>query len=158
MSAYSSPDPDSAAAAYLRRRPVGIPAASTVRPWYYRYGIALLTTAVAIGLTLVASEYFARTIFLLVFCAVGISAWYGGLGPGLVATLLGMLAIQYYLVPPSGSLKAFESSDLVAVGIFVLVASMMSVLSGSLREAGCRRWINFRRGSSSAGWTLRMRR
>ena len=138
MSTSSAPGPDSASTTAPSPLPAMASAESGGRPLYLRYGIALLTTAAAIGVTLAASEYFARTIFLLVFCAVGISAWYGGLGPGLVATFLGMLAIQYYFVPPAGSMKAFESSDLVSVGLFVLVASTLSALSESLREARAR--------------------
>ncbi|HJU87885.1 MAG TPA: ATP-binding protein [Gemmatimonadaceae bacterium] len=109
-----------------------------VRPWYLRYGIAVVAVSIAIGLTLSFDEYLTRTIFILVFLAVGITAWYGGLGPGLAVVVLGTLAIQYFIIPPAGSFKPLDPRDIVPVVIFILVAVLLGALSESLRQARSR--------------------
>ncbi len=55
------------------------------RPWYARIGVALLTTALALVLTALLLPYLHRSIFLFLFVAVGVSAWYGGLRAGILA-------------------------------------------------------------------------
>src|SRR2546430_17325090 len=37
---------------------------------------------------------------LMLFCAIIVVAWLGGLGPALLAVTLALLAFHYYLVPP----------------------------------------------------------
>ena len=51
-----------------------------------RYGIAVASVLLALALTLHVQPLFDSTSFSLFFAAVMVSAWYGGLGPGLVAT------------------------------------------------------------------------
>ena len=63
-----------------------------------RYGIAVASVAVVLGLHLLLDSLFIRDTFLplilgvTMLCAsVVLSAWYGGLGPGLLATALAAL-------------------------------------------------------------------
>src|SRR5687767_6925767 len=69
--------------------------------WRWRYGVAL----VAIGLAFLVRHLFApflddHVVFMLLLCTVMISAWYGGLRPGLFATGLSILIIVYTFLPP----------------------------------------------------------
>ncbi len=63
--------------------------------------------------------------FLLFTCAILLAAWRGGLGPGIFATLLTVLIIDYYFVSPSGDIfrRSYEQNMLllifVAQGFFV---------------------------------------
>src|ERR1051326_8214508 len=63
-----------------------------------RYAIALCAVMLAIAPTLALSgeQHHPSVIFLL---AVTVSAWFGGLGPGLLATMLSVLAVNYYFIP-----------------------------------------------------------
>ena len=45
--------------------------------------------------------------FILFLPAVTLGAWYGGLGPGLLATILATIICAFFFIPPVGS---FESA------------------------------------------------
>ena len=100
-----------------------------------RYGFALLMTASALGLTLLVAPVGQRSVFLFFFTAVVSSAWFGGLGPGLVATLLSVAAASYFFIPPIHGLSPVHRAEQVALGVFAALSIMVSSLSASLRAA-----------------------
>jgi K+-sensing histidine kinase KdpD len=65
-----------------------------------RYGVAILTVAAAFLLTWLFWAVVEPTVFLLFLPAVMVSAWYGGLKPGLVATFLSTCIIGFFLLQP----------------------------------------------------------
>jgi K+-sensing histidine kinase KdpD len=67
-------------------------------PGIVPYTVAVLSVASALLLTLLLHPMLNQTIFLLFFAAVAISAWYGGIKSGLVATALCSLAINYFFL------------------------------------------------------------
>jgi K+-sensing histidine kinase KdpD len=77
------------------------------RDWW-RKPPATVSFAVA-ALSVAAATVVTRGLHLQIaptpplFCAVLLSAWFGGVGPGLLATALSMLAVAYYFMPPIGS-------------------------------------------------------
>lgn len=85
-----------------------------------RYGFACL--AVLGALLFTYNVLPAYTSFFLLFGAVMLSAWYGGLGPGVVATILATLGGLYLLVPPAYSFTAAHTADFVRVVLFVVVS------------------------------------
>ncbi len=66
---------------------------------------------------------------LLFYPAVVLSAGYGGLGPGLVATALSGLTISYYWLPPRYSFAVSDLSDLLGLVIFLAVGLLISVIN-----------------------------
>ncbi|MBW4621154.1 MAG: PAS domain S-box protein [Cyanosarcina radialis HA8281-LM2] len=99
------------------------------------YGVALLAVALAIGISLWLSPAIEPTPTSLFFIAVTVSAWYGGLRPGLVATILSTLAINYYFIDPYYSLKIAEPGSLLRLGTFVVAAVLIGGLNESHRSA-----------------------
>jgi PAS domain S-box-containing protein len=81
-----------------------------------RYGVAVTAVLVALLLTRVLASYVESFRTPLFFCAIMLSTWFGGFMPGMVATLLSVLALKYYSVPPLYSL----SFDLRHVPLFVI--------------------------------------
>ena len=66
-----------------------------------RYGVAALVVGAAVGVKLLLDPLTAQdTPFLLILGAIMVSAWYGGLGPGLLATGLSALATDYFFLDP----------------------------------------------------------
>src|SRR5438045_612500 len=65
------------------------------------YGVALVATAVALLLNAITAAVSGGTNMVFVVLAVGVSAWRGGLGPGLLSALLSWLAFLLWLPPPS---------------------------------------------------------
>jgi K+-sensing histidine kinase KdpD len=90
-----------------------------------RYGVAVLLVMLASLLAMLLRPWLEPNIFLLFFSAVMMGAWYGGLGPGLLATLLSVGMIEYYMVSP------VWGQTIPRLIIFVL----MSILISSLNEA-----------------------
>ncbi len=78
--------------------------------------------------------------------AVMVSAWYGGLGPGLLATVLGATAGHYYLVDPPTAFDFPSVKEAVSLCIFVSAGGIISVLNEALHRQQCR--------TREAGWEL----
>ena len=67
-----------------------------------RYGMAVASSMLALLLELALDPFTTPASSLpLSLTAIVISAWYGGLGPALLATLLSSLGLVYFLLPPS---------------------------------------------------------
>jgi PAS domain S-box-containing protein len=97
------------------------------------YGVALLSVALALGGTLLLKSYIAPTPGVLFFPAVMVSAWYGGLVPGLLATFLSTLALNYLFFQPLYLLSITNLKTLVPLVVFILAAGLISYLNESRR-------------------------
>jgi hypothetical protein len=69
-------------------------------PTAVRWVAAVVSVAAATFVTLWLREAFQSTPNALFFCAIILSSRFGGLGPGLLAGVLSVLAIKYYSTPP----------------------------------------------------------
>ena len=102
-----------------------------------RYGVAVLAVEVALVIKLLLDPLITQeTPFLLVFGAIMVSAWYGGLGPGLLATVVAGLVTDYFFLPPERSFSGF-SVEAVPLLAFVLEDTLVCLLTEALRAA---RW------------------
>ncbi|WP_375514466.1 PAS domain S-box protein [uncultured Nostoc sp.] len=99
------------------------------------YAVALLSVALALGATLLLNPYLTPTPAALFFAAVMVSAWYGGLGPGLLATVLSTLAINYFFFKPFDPHNITNLSRLIPLVVFILAAGLISSLNESRRTA-----------------------
>lgn len=100
----------------------------------WRYGTALLVVALAAVCTRWLRHFGDAGISPLFFAAVLVSAWIGGLGPGLLATALSGIATAYLLLPRGSSVAAIE--DLVPrLLVFIVVALLASSLNAAMRRA-----------------------
>lgn len=104
------------------------------RPVFLRYGIAVLVIVAAFILT---STTPLRTgaPFLLLIAAVMIGTWYGGLGPGLVATFLAIASAIYSFIYPVILTGALEPQDIIRLVVFVLTALILCVLAADRDQA-----------------------
>ena len=85
-----------------------------------RYGVAALAVALALLLKLLLEPVIVQETpfcFLSSCAAIMVSAWYGGLGPGLAATVVAGLITDYFFLPPVG----FSGLSLEAVPMVVFV-------------------------------------
>ena len=98
-------------------------------PRWVPYVAAAVLTAATVALRLAIQPWVAdRPILILFFIPVLISAWWGGLGPGLFATALTALTTAYYLFPPVGSLWFDRPLDLAQWLFLLLEGALVSVL------------------------------
>src|SRR5678810_188934 len=91
-----------------------------------RYCLAVLSVAAALVITRSLARYTDHTP--LFYAAIVVSAWFGGMGPGLLAVILSELAIDYYFVPPLYSLRLGPKpiSFMVVFGVLAMLTSWMS--------------------------------
>jgi PAS domain S-box-containing protein len=73
--------------------------------------------------------------FLLLWPAISICAWYGGFGPGLVATLLSLVAAHVVLFESHIAFAMTDPNGVIGLGLFVLLGLSISVLGEMLRQA-----------------------
>jgi signal transduction histidine kinase len=99
-----------------------------------RYGIAVLTSGLAGVLTNWVSPFMGSASFFEFFhVAVVVSAFCGGLGPGLLAATISFLVLDYFFIPP---LNAFAlGPHLWRMVLFAAVAALTALLSGKLKTA-----------------------
>ncbi|MEH2434874.1 MAG: PAS domain S-box protein [Nostoc sp.] len=101
-----------------------------------RYGIVVLIVTLALVLMLMLDPWLSmrKTPFLLFFSAVMVSAWYGGLKSGLLATSLSALLSGYFFLPLSDDLS-FDLSNFLRIGLFALQGLLFSILCEVLKTA-----------------------
>lgn len=102
---------------------------------FQRYAVAGLLTVMALGLALVGQGTWGSAATYSFFLgAVMSSSWVGGLGPGIMATVLSTLAADYFLIEPLHTIT-FDASRLVQLSAFVGIAALISSLNDSRRRA-----------------------
>ncbi len=100
------------------------------------YGAALLSVLAALGIRLAAWPVLGNEApFLFFVAAVVFSAWYGGFGPGVFATVFSYLLADYYLVPPLHTLLPAKASQVVWMLSFLLTGALISWLMENLHAA-----------------------
>jgi two-component system sensor kinase FixL len=108
----------------------------TVMSWVKRYAAACLLVAASLLVRLSLQPWLGANIpYLHFFPAIMLAAWYGGFGPGLVATLSSAVLAVYFFVPPAGTLAIAEPTDLVSLILFVATAVGISWFNHRRRAA-----------------------
>src|SRR5882724_7358203 len=98
------------------------------------YAVAVLATAVALGIARWLELHLDSAPVSLFLCAVMISAWLGGVGPGLLATVLTTLAFYYSFLPPVDSWAA-KPGQMPRFLVFIVSAVFVGSLSAAQRRA-----------------------
>ena len=98
------------------------------------YGVAALLSGLALGLALLLDPLLRLTPSPPFFAAVALSAWLGGLGPALLATILSALALDLVVLEPVGEPNRGADSLLHLIA-FALVAALIGALAERHRRA-----------------------
>ena len=103
-------------------------------PRIWGYGIAVLSVAVALTVSRLPAIHLQDAPVSLFLCAVILSAWFGGVGPGLVATALSTIVFDYYFLPPIYSLEP-KPDEIPRLLVFIVSALFVGLLSVAQRSA-----------------------
>jgi C4-dicarboxylate-specific signal transduction histidine kinase len=103
-------------------------------PGIWSYGIGVLSVAAALAISRLPAVHLQDAPVSLFLCAVILSAWFGGIGPGLLATALSALAFNYYFLPPIHSLGP-KPDEIPRLVIFTVSALFVGSLSAAQRSA-----------------------
>ena len=91
-----------------------------------RYGLAVSSVAVALGLSLVLyANKFEGVEFPLFLIAVAVTVWYAGIGPGILAVVLASLTFNYYFTEPRYTFY-ISRADFPYYVVFVVFALLIT--------------------------------
>jgi light-regulated signal transduction histidine kinase (bacteriophytochrome) len=115
----------------VHRRPELLKRPSPVQ----RYGLAVVSVAVALSAALLLNRYKVRDVeFPLFLFAIAVSAWYAGPAPGILALALSSLAFTYFFTEPFYSFYVGRT-DVPYLVVFILFASLLAWFSSVRRRA-----------------------
>jgi K+-sensing histidine kinase KdpD len=106
-------------------------------PALLSYGLAVLSSISAI---IIESWLQSGATVSLFLCTIILSAWFGGIGPGLLASAISILSFRYLFLSPIYSF-AVDVEHLPRLALFVLVALFVGSLTAAQRSA-CLRWLD----------------
>ena len=99
------------------------------QPPILRYGLAVASVALALGVALLLQRYNFRGVeFPLFLFAIAVSVWYAGLWPGVLAVVFSCLAFNYYFTEPRYTFYVARV-DLPYYVVFTLFASLLAWFS-----------------------------
>src|SRR6202040_2742790 len=110
------------------------PSSPTPMPAILRYGIAVLSVAIAIGLDFFVLRRFEAILTPFLF-AVAATVWYAGTGPGVLAIALSVLSLNYFFLRPDFSFSPISYADLVYLAFCIFCASAVGWVSAVRRQA-----------------------
>lgn len=75
-----------------------------------------------------------RLPFSFFLPATMLAAWYGGLGPGMLAAAAGLLLGDYFFLPPHQALGPLGETERTAVGVYAITSTLAVMLLGNLQN------------------------
>ena len=96
----------------------------------YALAVACVTVALTVTALLLPNSFFTPLFFL----AIIISAWFGGMGPGLLAALLSTLSIAYFFITPLYTFN-FKPAHIPQLLVFFISAALVSSWSTVRRRS-----------------------
>jgi DNA-binding CsgD family transcriptional regulator len=103
---------------------------------YWRYGLAIVAVGVVwMSRELLVPEAGNRSPFLAFGLAIMGTALVGGVGPGLLATLVSGAVTAFLYLPPERALEVHEPFDAVQLSLFVLEGLAATIAGGFVRQA-----------------------
>jgi PAS domain S-box-containing protein len=103
-------------------------------PRIWSYWIAIISVAFALVLSRLPALHLQEAPVSLFLCAVILSAWFGGLGPGLLATALSTLSFDYYFLSPVHSFGV-DKDEVPRLAVFAVSTIFVGLLSATQRGA-----------------------
>ena len=97
-----------------------------IRVQVRRVAFAFACVAAAAALRVVLDPWLGRSVpYLTFYPALALSAWYGGFGPGVIATALSAaIAVVRYIAPPTVAIPS--TADLISLTLFAINGVLLS--------------------------------
>ena len=106
------------------------------RSTWKRYGVSVVAVTVSALLTATLHPFLKEHSTYLPFTlAVMGAAWYGGLWPGLMATVLSFLTASYFFIEPIHTIWPIQFTDIARLALFGVVGVSISLLTDRLARA-----------------------
>lgn len=103
------------------------------------YGLAILSTVAAILARKTLDPIFGEQYpFITFMFAIILTAWYGGVGPAMVALVLGFMSAAYFFLNPRGSVEVYGVEPQIGMVLYVAVGISSIFFSESMHAANRR--------------------
>ncbi len=100
-----------------------------------RYGIAVLAVLIAFAIRYaIYGDLQNRLVFVFFVPAAMVAVWYGGIGPGILATVLGLLLGDYFFMMSRKALWPLGNRESMAVGAYTVTTLLCVSLCERLHE------------------------
>jgi two-component system, OmpR family, sensor histidine kinase KdpD len=104
------------------------------RPWLrYFWGLMLVAAATALG-AVIAPDISPTNLVVIYLLAVVLAAFYLGRGPAILTSVLGVVAFDYFFVPPHLTLAVSDTEYLLTFFGLLAVGLVISQLTAVVRE------------------------
>ena len=101
-----------------------------------RWVVALVAVAVAVGLRYALDPWLgARVPYITLYGALIVAAWFGGIGPAILAAFAGYLCLDFLFVEPRGVFALSAATRPVEVTLFFVSAALIAGLGGAMHAA-----------------------
>jgi signal transduction histidine kinase len=107
------------------------------KTWIQRYGLVILLTLMALGVTLLVRNISQRNLYMPFVGAVAISAWYGGLNAGIFATGLSIILMNFLIIDIL-NMQGNGVVDVIVMLIFLFLSVFISWLEETRIRSGKR--------------------
>src|SRR5580658_1230477 len=99
-----------------------------------RYGLAVTSFAIVLGLALLAQRYGFHNVEVPLFLfAIAVTVWYAGAGPAILAVVLSSLAFDYFFTEPRYSFYV-TTSEIPYYVVYILFALLLVWFSAVRRR------------------------
>ena len=93
------------------------------------FGVAILAFSTALAFRILGWSFLEEdSPFLFFIAALSLASWYGGFGPGILATLLGAIAVALLFLPPITQSGTLAVNHVVHIGVYILTGFFISAL------------------------------
>jgi signal transduction histidine kinase len=105
-----------------------------------RYSASLLVLAVALGIrALLDPSWVSHTPYVTVFAATIFASWYGGIWPGILIAVLGVLASNLFFVDPLYSLRPYSRPEVLVSSILYIATCVPIIAIGEANRRSTQR-------------------
>jgi len=98
-----------------------------------RYGFAVVLTLLAAWITTLAQPLLRQTVLAVFLASIVVVAWYGGIGPALLALALSALVAGFLLIQPEGSPGFQSAGDAVPLVVLLMLGVLIAFVSHRAR-------------------------
>ena len=100
-----------------------------------RYGVAVLAVLIAFAIRYaIYGDLQNRLVFVFFVPAAMVAVWYGGIGPGILAMILGLLLGDYFFMMSRKALWPLGNRESLAVGVYAITTLLCVTLCERLHE------------------------
>jgi signal transduction histidine kinase/PAS domain-containing protein len=108
------------------------------RSFAIRYGFATAVSGAALLLTWILQPWLERSVFMLFWPAVFAAAWFGGLGPAIMTSVLAVILVELLVLPPPLGLSSVTLNEAMNMLGFVAVSGLSAWAFAQARDGRIR--------------------